>query len=137
MKRVISVLCISSILIMATLTPISAASIESGNSMVLCYDQMGQKMGAAALSCEFEYSDGNYVVDGDVYTYYHAYLNNSSCIFSDMESGHNSACDYAYASCYYMAIYGASYEFGALEVTCNIYGETEDLGGCIERGYNN
>lgn len=137
MKRGFFGLFISTILVFMSVTQIYAASNLSADSIVLCYNQNNEIMGGAILYGEFEYADGSYVIDTGVGTYYQSYLSNTSCIFDDITSGHNSARDYAYASCYYLCSDDYCYDFGALEVTCNEYGETEDLGGCIRRGYTN
>ncbi|MDO5402740.1 MAG: hypothetical protein Q4F11_04810 [Eubacteriales bacterium] len=137
LKKLLGVLIASMLTVGTIVTPVYAEYIVTGYSAQLCYNADGQYMGGAQLSCDFEYVDGDYVVDRSVSTFYSAELSNSDCLFSDVKSDHSSSGSYAYGKCSYYASDDVYFNYGYLETECDNYGNIQDNGKCIARGYVN
>ena len=75
----------SVIIIFCTSFVVKADYTTTGNSINFCYSNCGQYMGAAALSCDFSWSEGNYVTTLSVSTYFDNNLeHNYNCYFKNI-----------------------------------------------------
>ena len=119
----------SVIIIFCTSFVVKADYTTMGSSINRCYSDCGKYMGAAALACDFSWSEGNYVTALRVSTYFD---NNPeydySCLFYDIRKTQGTSSSFASAWCSYLADNDECEEFGYLDVTCDIYGDIVDNG---------
>ncbi len=118
-------------------TLVIAGAYTTGYSIKLCYSNCGQHMGDAALRCDFNYSDGNWVEADKVSVFFDADSNyNYSAYFDDIRKSEGASGTDAFASSEYYVSDGVCHEYGILSVSCDIYGETTDNGYVYNRGCN-
>ncbi|MFR1766703.1 MAG: hypothetical protein ACLSW1_04050 [Lachnospira sp.] len=119
----------SVIIIFCTSFVVKADYTTTGNSINFCYSNCGQYMGAAALSCDFSWSEGNYVTTLSVSTYFDNNLeHNYNCYFKNISKTQGTSNSSASAWCSYLSTDGICKELGYLDVTCDIYGDIVDNG---------
>lgn len=125
------------IMIGVSSTTVIAKAATVGTSIRICYSDCGQHMGNAALRCEFNYSDGNWVEADEVSVFFDADSDyNYYAYFDDIRKSQGVSVSDAFARCDYYVSDDVCYEFGVMDVSCDIYGQIEDNGYYYKRGCN-
>lgn len=129
--RSLCIVVLSVVIIACTSDVAKAAYNTSGTSINLCYSACGEYMGGACLRCDFSWSEGNYVSADVISTYFQANPDyNYNCMFDDIRKTNGVSNSLASAWCEYYATDGICYEYGNLDVSCDIYGDITDNGIC-------
>ncbi|MFR1766701.1 MAG: hypothetical protein ACLSW1_04040 [Lachnospira sp.] len=132
MKKIIKTIlgiCMSLIVVFCTSFVVKAEYTTTGYSTNRCYSICGQYMGAACLTCDFSWSEGNYVTALSVNTYFSKNHNhNYTCYFEDIRKTESTSNSFASGWCNYLTSDNVCYEVGYLEVVCDVYGDTVDNG---------
>lgn len=108
---------------------VKADYTTTGFSINRCYSNCGQYMGAACLTCDFSWSEGNFVTALSVSTYFDKNPeHNYTCYFDDIRKTESTSNSFASGWCNYLTSDDVCLEVGYLDVVCDVYGDTVDNG---------